>query len=795
MAQKVVIKGGDLDGAQLENAASEATLLLLKEAMEKLAKQSGSSNNDQSRRLRNLGDAADETSDEIEDLGDSVGVLRKGLGVLGTAIMSIAGMIGNIGSAVGGGVTAVSNFNEMMITTTPTITDFTGSLENSRFNILGLGTAVNSLTRIIYGNYTSFQDLSKSGILLGNMVGSLSDMYTGSGLTLDQMTSSLAANSERLAMLGTATTGAHKAMMLNARAFKNNREELLKWGMNFQEQGESFTNFLALNAYALRRRTMTEDEVVTLSQSYAINLRKLSDYSGKQVSEVQSEMEKMNLNKGFEVFLANLNDPALAERYRTMIADAGALFGDSGRELAMSIVQGKPPLTEGARKLSGVSSEITTMMQGTLNLAKTYQGDESKFADAIKAKQSESLVEINRYIDAMADISATTYAMGSPYGDALNTALEGLMKITGRISDAAGKTDAYAAAVAAYDSATASLRDAMSDMMTSFFTNETVISGLERFAEWVKEYTPIITTELERFADQIKTFDPMKYNPFDEEGRKNIYDSFWKGIENVSTTISNWWNGEQGLTLRNNIETFFRELVVTIQDMFVNSTALNTLLGIDREEVAYRQATTGANIDVENALTAALGKGVWNVSEIAGAESVGGQETYNKLMQHLGDSADDYWTMNGRIEAALESLGAKYEAGSATEDERRLFAETIANLTDPNNAPIAFRPDNPIVPAPTASKALGTLKATGYTFEPRDAVTQIHAGERVLNSQETQTFNNLNSIQSDLVKKVEELNTSMLKAVDLLKDSVDAAKATSRSIKSLGTDAMRGVGR
>jgi hypothetical protein len=46
-----------------------------------------------------------------------------------------------------------------------------------------------------------------------------------------------------------------------------------------------------------------------------------------------------------------------------------------------------------------------------------------------------------------------------------------------------------------------------------------------------------------------------------------------------------------------------------------------------------------------------------------------------------------------------------------------------------------------------------------------------------------------------LVKKVEELNTSMLKAVDLLKDSVDAAKATSRSIKSLGTDAMRGVGR
>jgi hypothetical protein len=96
---------------------------------------------------------------------------------------------------------------------------------------------------------------------------------------------------------------------------------------------------------------------------------------------------------------------------------------------------------------------------------------------------------------------------------------------------------------------------------------------------------------------------------------------------------------------------------------------------------------------------------------------------------------------------------------------------------------------------PGQARAIGTLKATGYNFEPQDAVTQIHAGERVLNSQETQTFNNLNSIQSDLVKKVEELNTSMLKAVDLLKDSVDAAKATSRSIKSLGTDAMRGVGR
>jgi hypothetical protein len=121
-----------------------------------------------------------------------------------------------------------------------------------------------------------------------------------------------------------------------------------------------------------------------------------------------------------------------------------------------------------------------------------------------------------------------------------------------------------------------------------------------------------------------------------------------------------------------------------------------------------------------------------------------------------------------------------------------LVAE-ISALNNTNSVPTTAPPMAIIQPG--QARAIGTLKATGYNFEPQDAVTQIHAGERVLNSQETQTFNNLNSIQSDLVKKVEELNTSMLKAVDLLKDSVDAAKATSRSIKSLGTDAMRGVGR
>jgi hypothetical protein len=152
--------------------------------------------------------------------------------------------------------------------------------------------------------------------------------------------------------------------------------------------------------------------------------------------------------------------------------------------------------------------------------------------------------------------------------------------------------------------------------------------------------------------------------------------------------------------------------------------------------------------------------------------------------------------MNGRIEAAIESLGAKYEAGTATEDERRLFAETIANLTDPNKAPIAFRPDNPRVSAPDINRRqIGTYRSTGLPAEPNNAITQIHQGERVLNPQETQVYNNLNNIQSQLVKKVEELNTSMLKAVDLLQDSVNVARQTTRSIKSLGTDAMRGVGR
>jgi hypothetical protein len=796
MAERVSIKGGDLDGSLLENAASEATLVLLKEAMEKLAKQSGASTSSANRGLRDLRDASEDTAEEVDDLGSSLSVLTTSVAVVGKAFMGVFKIIGGLGTAVGSGITAFSQFTEMMITSPPTITDFTGAIEDSRLNILGLGTAVNVLTKLVYGNYTTFQDLSKSGIQLGGMVGSLTEMYAGSGQSLEGMAASLAANSEQLAMLGTASKGARTAMILNQRAFNNNKNVLAAWGMSFSEQGEIFTEFLAQNAIALRRRTITESDVTNMSQGYAINLRKLSELTGKQVDEIQGELEKANLHKGFEAFIAGIDDPALQDKYKRLIEEYGATFGDSGRELAMATIMGVSPLTEGSQKMAAVMPDIQSALESQKQSAQTFAGSTDEFMGTVREQNHNLAISLQSWIDENAQLAAILSMKGSPIGDAFNAIINGLNIYSGDIDSLGGKLDPAAEAILTFDTATQGVRDSLSKMVTSFFGNEAVMSGLDKFGQWVEYYTPIITTELENFATWLQGFDPTLYNPFDEQGRQNIYDAFWDAMKTVGETISGWWNSETGLALRNNIADFFEGLVRTIEDMFVNSTTLNTLLGIDREEVANRQATTGGNIDVENALTAALGKGFWNVSEVAGVESVGGKETYDKLMQHLGDSADDYWTMNGRIEAALESLGAKYEAGTATEEERQLFAKTIANLTDPNKAPIAYRPGNPAVPAPDINRRqIGTYRSTGLPAEPNNAITQIHQGERVLNPQETQVYNNLNNIQSQLVKKVEELNTSMLKAVDLLQDSVNVARQTTRSIKSLGTDAMRGVGR
>ena len=92
-----------------------------------------------------------------------------------------------------------------------------------------------------------------------------------------------------------------------------------------------------------------------------------------------------------------------------------------------------------------------------------------------------------------------------------------------------------------------------------------------------------------------------------------------------------------------------------------------------------------------------------------------------------------------------------------------------------------------------SGRIVGTLQATGQPMEPRDTVAQIHAGERVLNPQETREYNTQANIQRDMVTKLDELNTSMHTMIRLMTQELAVQSRTMNSIKGLGPDLMKGI--
>ena len=91
--------------------------------------------------------------------------------------------------------------------------------------------------------------------------------------------------------------------------------------------------------------------------------------------------------------------------------------------------------------------------------------------------------------------------------------------------------------------------------------------------------------------------------------------------------------------------------------------------------------------------------------------------------------------------------------------------------------------DTSTLSVPDEFRRVGTLRATGRSFEPESTVTKINQGERVLNSTETASMN-------ELPRAINQLNTLTAQVRDLMAQSVQFQEKTARGIRKLGSDAM-----
>lgn len=794
MAEKVKIVGGDLDGSQLENAASEATLLLLKEAMNKLANIKNVSASKATRDITRLGDSAGDTADEIDSLGGAFSLLGGPLRMVGGGLKSLIGGIGSLLGAVDAGANSLIKFSANMIDSQPNITDFTEAIAESKLNILGLGSAIHAATRILYGNYTTFQDLAKSGFQLGSQVSQLTGDITANRLTMQEFSQIASENSENFAMFGNATLGLNKFLKMNSTAFRVNRDILQNWGVTFSEQGELFADFLGQNAYAMRRGTRTQAEVTALSADYATTLLKLSGLTGKTLKQMQEDMGKQNLNNAFKSFLDTL--PAEeAAKVNAMILAQQQQFGQDAADLAMAQVMGMAPLTEGSQRLSALMPDLVGNIQNQIDGAKNSGESLDTYSSNI-LDQNQKTAEANlELIDQLATVGFALDAQGNSLGSVIQELIGNLRKTSGAFEQTNIELDPTAEAIATFDTVVSNLRATMGGWFTDFFTNPDVQAGLTKMTTW------------------LANFDPTAYNPFNEEGRRNLLYSWGKMMENIGTMLTNFWNGENGVALRNTIAGFFQGFIVDLLEWLNETTGFfdETLAKAKQGQAAYlsdaerSQADTATDkstltdaqrsyLDVKSQLATLEANSTQLQQDMIAAKAKKDETTgwarrqadaeYARAFQASRDNSLEMQRLQALVAGSIHAKAPEeYQQVMIGRKEDRGFANGTAGFENFGSGTQAvLHNTEAVIPRNTlAGDMLNKFFGNDWN--------KLTGAPSISNDQQKQSAQS----QDTTGKYIMQLNSTMLLVLEELRKGNNLEKRTLNSVKGLSGDMFRGM--
>ena len=738
---------GDAE-VRLENAAEEATMQKILEALGGINDASNNGNT-------GLGSIIKKTG----PLGIALGAVTGGFSLLGKAITGTVKVFGTIVKAGN----AVIGFSAGLTQSQMEITDFTQKLADSKLNILGFGDTINAVTKLLYANYTTFQQLSTSGIAFGGRLEQMQEFSASVGISLDQLSGNLASNSEALARLGTGTRGATLAIDLAERAFLQNEAVLQRFGLSYAEQNENFLKFFAQNSLALQRGTMSQSQLINMSDDYAKGLRRLSEITGIQADQLEEGVEKASMNTAFDNFISQF-DGETQNRLRSVINTMQAGFGDAGRESAMAMMMGVNPVTEGAQQLTSLMPGFGSMLSGLTNNARNFNGSLEDFNNSMYGQMNQFANANRGFADANSRYFGTLALMGDPYGQAGSELVRFVNIFGGSMEDMSsrlGQESPVQEAFNTFNRAIRDVRDSLAELFTKVFQSGAFTDAMYWLSGSGSRSTgfPYIADNLGYFIDVL-----VGKTKADEN---SALGKFKAGLDSVGNFLSTYNPfTEEG---RERIANAFTNLIDRMYAIFVDSFLVRNILGIDQTDYVrdiIAQATDDqGNVDLSGLTTRQLKMIAEEAANPAGAN-------YSAIQrQALADSGvfEGQFNPNNRSSQRdmVDQLRAFYrQAGDAANDPSSVSMAQMENFAR-------------FISERYPQRNLGTLGALGQVVEPKDTLAKIHAGERVLNRQETAQYNALqtatpsssgtnNSLVQKLLDETKENRVQLVNALNTL---------------------------
>ena len=686
-------------------------------------------------------------------------------------------------------------------------------------------------------------------VLLNQYYNSIFDMKlaaTAGEMSFTDFSAMVKENSSTLAMLGgTVSKGAEQISLFTKGIRKSDAgTQLMGMGFTIADINEGLTDYLEIQLQSGNKINLRDKKLTAGGEAYLRQLDDLAKVTGKSRDQISKDL------------IAQQQDAGIRNRVNELSGDQQRNFTSSLEYINTTL----PGLAPGLRDMmDGVAqTPLGQIMQSQIQglgplMEKVYAGQISEvdFNTELKKLQPEIDKFQSQYTKEMLDAMRSGGGMGAAYAEAadamyqfntvLNQSTEELkkeyenrnkltilfgnfeqavesarsklydefvkspafkalgdlgVKLLDMVTPGSGTVDTFSAAID-YISESMLGKDGVLTKAINIVSTE-----IDKFAALVEKggFLHAFETKLSELSDWISNWFKEIFYGSDKivKGPAGDKVAHQKGLfAQMIDSISAFWEGDMMTSLKDTIGEYFKSLIQTMEDSFVNSTFVATLLGIDREEVAARQSQAAIEarasgrkpvaIDAENALTAALGTGFFNMSEVDGVESVGGKVYYDALMKELSAS-EQTARGGGKIEKAITRLGEKYQGGTATEAERELFENVISKLTSENQlatgtsgfenfgteSPAMLHGVEAVVPRNTMAGNM-LAKTFGDDWNNPKAVTQSQGS------------------QENTAKYIIQLNSTMLMVLDELRKGNDLEKKTLNSVKGLSGDLYRAV--
>lgn len=356
MAEKVIITGGgEFDGAVLENAASEATLLRLVEALTKggntggagkLVQLSADAQKKNTSELNKSTESNKQASQSVKELGDSAQKASSKMGLF-------------VSNAIARTMDALGGLAGELLTGGDKFSDFTKHLSS----IPIVGSLFHGLVSFLDAQIDMYRNLSQVGATFGNDLFEMRRAAAAAGLPLNEFGRVIKENSNLMSLLGETTSDGSKRFGQLSKDLRNGAvgQGLMAMGFTVADVNDSLASYMNVLARTGRLQSTSTQNLVQEAGDYALEMDRLARITGIQRKELEKAVE------------ANLTDAKMRSMRSRLEGDALKNFDANmalvdkqlpGLSVALKDLTDGVANNEEAQKLVGIGGqEFADVMQ------------------------------------------------------------------------------------------------------------------------------------------------------------------------------------------------------------------------------------------------------------------------------------------------------------------------------------------------------------------------------------------------------------------------------------------------